>query len=292
MSKRPTVPTDAELIADALNEQGYLLQLRLLSLINTVQQGEDFPPWRIEAAEYPVSTANGKQTRIDIVLAHKTLPNVCLALECKRANPLYKRWVFFASTVRPHEFFFDTARQFSKGPDGRFQYIRGLDAVPASTEAYTFYLEALQERLRSQKRSSATNAIEDAFQQISTGQVGLMRKLILFGETMPGLPPPPIRVIPVVVTTAQLFAANFGHDAIPLATGEITPDKLVLTKPKYLAVNFRLNDDLAEFAGLTSQKPARIGLDLTTQQVRTVFVVQASHFREFLFWADEKIVEL
>lgn len=293
MTKTPTsTPSDSELIADALNEQGYLLQLRLLTLVNTAKEGEAFPPWRIDAVEYPVSTANGDQTRIDIVLTHMKFPGIHLAVESKRANPLYKRWVFFDQTVRPNsKFFFDIAEQFSKRTGEGMRYVRRLDQRVATTEVYTFYLEALQNRPNSQKRSSATDAIEDAFRQVTVGQVGLMRKLIRFGDNMVSVPVSPTLVIPVVVTTAQLFVAGFGHDAPPLETAMLHPKDLVLMPKPFVAVNYRLGDDVTEMAGLTSNGPTDIPYDLATQQVRTVFVVHSTHLREFLFWADNKLVD-
>ena len=58
-----------------------------------------------------------------------------------------------------------------------------------------------------------------------------------------------------------------------------------------MILNFRLNDNVAEMAGLTSHGPTDIPIDLTTQQIRTVFVVRSTELKQFLRWADTKLID-
>lgn len=288
----PEDPSEAELVAEALNEQGYLLQLRLLALIEAPAADGSHPLWRVSAVEYAVSTPDGQQTRIDLVLANVKLPGAHLAIEAKRAHPLYKRWVFFGGAVRPSgKYFFDIARNFSKRPGEDMRCERIVEARPCIDEVYTFYLESVQSRSKQGKRSSATEAIEDAFRQATAAQVGLMAKLVQFGQHMTSVPPVPTLVIPVVVTTAQLWVAAFSEGDIPLEHAMIEPGKLKLQAKDFVAVNYRLNDEISNSVRLSTCEPTNIQTDLTMQQMRTVFVVHSTHLREFLGWAHDKLVD-
>src|ERR1043166_4431032 len=86
-----------QIAADALNEQGFLFaQIVREKVRNRIVGDKDIQDaWRFVASEYPVTASDGSQTRIDLVLSHGAGSTVCLALECKRANQLYKRWLFF-----------------------------------------------------------------------------------------------------------------------------------------------------------------------------------------------------
>ena len=98
----PAPPPAKEVIAAALNEQGYLLHHKVLSVLELAKHDiNSGHSWIIDASEVPVSLPNDKETRIDIVLRYggeESMP-WRVVLECKRAARDYKRWIFFSDGV-------------------------------------------------------------------------------------------------------------------------------------------------------------------------------------------------
>src|SRR3989442_6309608 len=85
--KPKSTPDAKEIAAAALNEQGFLFQQIIREKIRNQIQGDKDKQhrWRFEASEYPVTAADGSQTRIDLVLRHGHERGVHACLECKRA---------------------------------------------------------------------------------------------------------------------------------------------------------------------------------------------------------------
>src|SRR4051812_33000278 len=95
--------SNEEVVALALNEQGFLLQQKLAHVLTTPGSAGEFPhAWHIEGEEIPVSLPNGMETKIDILLGHapKEKNPWRVILESKRSAPEYKRWIFFGQTDR------------------------------------------------------------------------------------------------------------------------------------------------------------------------------------------------
>ena len=59
-------PSTEVLIAAALNEQGYLLQQKVVDVLKEVSTSDHH--WYVESSEIPVSLPDGQETRIDLVL--------------------------------------------------------------------------------------------------------------------------------------------------------------------------------------------------------------------------------
>src|SRR5438874_110600 len=90
-------PTQAEMVATALNEQGFLFAQVVREKITFDRPGAGQPQtaWSCLAEEFAVTAADGSQTRIDLLLRHHRETGNFLTVECKRNNPLYKQWIFF-----------------------------------------------------------------------------------------------------------------------------------------------------------------------------------------------------
>ncbi len=291
MSKAPSSqPTPEEIVADALNEQGYLFHHKIVDVLEAGRRGKFSHNWYVEASEVPVSLPNEKETRIDLVLRHG--PQLGkpwrVILECKRSARDYKRWIFFGQTDR------------SRGPSPRSYHVeladlRGMwdykgepplshrvESTVASKDCpvFDYGVEARIDRPNSGKRASATDAIEDAFQQVTLGQAGFALRLRAAHELT-------FRLLPVVVTTAELMSAHFSTDRVSLERGMIAPKDLKLEPRQWLAVNYRINDVTCQFSGVTTNRTTDLAADLAARQVRTVFVAQAEHIQEFLSWLEE-----
>lgn len=289
-TKAPSLqPTPEEVVALALNEQGYLFQHKLVNVLQaSTQRNPPLHNWEVEASEVPVSLPNGKETRIDIVLRRgpEGVP-WRIAIECKRAARDYKRWVFFAENEYSHgpspRNYYTEKANLARGWDGIGEPVmwHGVETAPASSQCpvFDFGIEARIERPDKGKRASATDAIEEAFQQVTLGQTGLALKLRSACVLN-------FRLIPLVVTTAELMSANFNEMKVSLDRGMIDSKDLKLCPKKWLAVNCRVNDVVCESSRFTSNRTGSIADYLALRQVRTVFVVQSEHIESFLAWLE------
>jgi hypothetical protein len=257
MSKPQLQPqTPEEIIALALNEQGYLLQHRILDVIHTNSRADQWgDTCAVEAFEVPVSLPNHDETRVDIVLKHKKAGSPWrVVVECKRAAPDYKRWVFFAQNQigggpSPNYYYFEHANLAgtwcqNTEPEPKMSHRLDSRAAASSCPAYDFGVEARLNRVENPKRVSATDSIEGALHQVTLGQAGLALKLRAAHELT-------INLIPVVVTTAVLTAADFNPQRVSLSHGLIEPKDLKLQPRKWLAVNYRASDVICQYS--TSQ---------------------------------------
>jgi hypothetical protein len=279
----------AQEAADALNEQGFLFQQKIREAI---QNGIDFTkqaaqPWKILANEYPVTAADGSQTRIDLLLNHITQRNVFICLECKRSNPKYKTWLFFDKDHARSQPFVEQ-RKFQSGTgslDATYKHEISR-TVDSNVPIFNYYLEAGLKR--GTERASNTDRIEQAFRQVIEGSSGLMEKMSLYEETNARSF---CRSIPVVVTTAQLFEADFEASKIPLETGMIEPSSINLISHNFCAVNYHADDSLSIKSDDSNYRKEDAVSDMNFFQIRTVFIVHAAAINNFLIWAGERLTE-
>jgi hypothetical protein len=285
------VPLSPEqVVANALNEQGFLFaQIVREKICNRVDEdGDAQNRWGLIASEYPVTASDGSQTRIDLVLGHGSQRDICLAVECKRANPLYKRWVFFDKAngvgASDQSLFLETVWISQRPVTSPLQITHSLKRFHAANpcHVYNYYLEAALDR---QNQSSATKTIEEAFQQVVKGQSGLMAKMVGFDSGHF------LRAIPVVVTTADLIEAQFDQKRISLRDGRIEANELKLATMAFCAVNYHADDKLALQSTTNPMSRTNIQNDVQYWQTRTVFVVQSQSVNHFLRWAADYLID-
>ncbi|MGO9245232.1 MAG: hypothetical protein ACLPT4_01955 [Verrucomicrobiia bacterium] len=274
--------------ACALNEQGFLFQQRVRETIaaSYATGKDDSHRWGREVIEYPVTAADNRQTRIDMVLTNHQ--GVYLCLECKRARPEYKAWAFFdkspSANSRGHDELF--VELIARRPEQaeKFKQVEqriGTIKDPACA-CFNSYLEMKIDR---NGRVSSTETIEDALSQVMFGQTGLMRKLLSFEKDFF------FAVVPVVVTTAQLYEAEFEIESVALDTGTLASSDLELKPLDYLVVNYHASDSLALDTKVvyTPYPRSDIASDLLRWQMRSVFVVRAESINTFLKWAGKAL---
>jgi hypothetical protein len=285
----PEKPIDPKkLISDALNEHGFLLQQVIRKRLEGPVEGSPDPlekwedKWRFLAAEYPVTAADGSQTRIDLLLQHHCFTGMYVCMECKRPNPKFKKWVFFdressVAGMQDWQINLETLT-FNEGPAARHQVRRSLDRFTTMRHVtiFSYYLEA---GLKRDGSASSTETIEKAFYQLMKAHSGLMAKFESSNDRGS------FRSIPVLVTTAELVEAKFDPKRVSIQTGMIDAADLDLASLDYCAVNYRADDNLA----LKPLNPQKLGVglhDLINAQIRTVFVVKATALHKFLNWAS------
>lgn len=287
------VDEESVVAAAALNEQGFLFQQRTLGTIQSYEDGA----WTTAAVEYPISFGlpGSFETKIDAVLEHEDSHKWTwhLTLECKRAHKDFKRWIFFdresqMEGIDGSRIFFqraDLSGSWLRRPDTLPPIIHRIDNIvtPADCEVFNFYLEARINRAKSPQRTSATQAIEESMRQVGRGLVGLSRDLVSRQQTN-------FRILPVIVTTADIYAAEFGLTDVSLDRGMIAPDAISLSPKKWLAVNYRLDGSISRFAELTTNRPKSVSEAMWTRFVRSVFVVRSECLPEFLDWLPENLI--
>jgi len=289
MSKAQAQTTPEEIVAGALNEQGYLFQHKLATTLLADEANQAKHSWQLEAAEVPVSFRD-YETRIDLVLrlGPESQVPVRAVIECKRSMRDFKRWVFFAQneivqTASPKFYYAEHSHlQGAWNGQGEPNIVHTIDPKPALTECpvFDFGVEAKLSSSGGDKRVSATDAIEDAFQQVTLGQAGLgvkLRQLHVLNFLN----------LPIVVTTAELVSAHFDAHHVSMDRGTIEAKNLKLESREWLAVNFRIRQTITLSVPTGLHSKISLGADLALRQIRTVFVVQAEHMQKFLAWLEK-----
>jgi hypothetical protein len=267
------------MVAAALNEQGFMFAQVVRDTVRFGVGGTGRPneKWRSLTTELPVTASDQSQTRVDLILKHNTAQGVYLCVECKRANPLYKQWVFFDKTTQDPaaQWYFEYFQASRRPTVSAGDAVHAIQQAPkrSGCEIFNLYLEVAVKR---DGKSGHTQTIEDAFLQVTKGQSGLMAKLVRFINEFV------IKAIPVVVTTAELFEARFDIHKVPLASGEIDSKHLKLVPLEFCAVNYHPED------AVTTKSPHVIEANNLESDIlkhtRTVFVVQSQSVIKFLDW--------
>jgi len=275
--------------AEALNEQGFLfaqvIRDRIANRIaGTIEQSH----WYLEGQEYPVTALDGSQTRIDLILCHRRVNNVYLCLECKRPNRKYKSWLFFDRLPKQSPLYLETISQhIPKGltnPNPAQHKIAHKQASH-SCDVFNYYLESAIKR--NSDAASSTETIERAMRQLVAGQSGLLSKFRTFS-----LPIHNYRSVPVMVTSAQLYEAEFEVEAIDKTNGTIKESDLNLKAMDFCAVNYHADDSLTLNSPWGIQQKSDIKTDISHLQTRTVFITQASALDHFLSWASGNLTDM
>jgi hypothetical protein len=287
-----------------LNQQGYIFHFRTLKAAQEANE-ERSSDWVFQVSEFPVEV-RGKGTRIDYVL--QQAPNfgpadapryfTFLVVECKRANPSYKRWCFArAPYVRRNwskENLLVERVVFDKA-SGRFSATMNKHyAIPYGQEFHIgLELKVKDAKGDSQPKGvTGTGAIEDAAGQVTLSLNGLI-------EFFKEVPPPTqsqaiMTFIPVVVTTAQLFATSADVTDSDLESGELSENSVPMNEQKWLfyqhptSPSFRHTIPVAKPESELLAMPD-LGKSLEANYLRTVAIVQAKHIAEFLGWFGQHL---
>lgn len=290
MKTPPPLPSIEQIVADALNEQGFLFQHKIATVLLAPEKADKAKhKWQLEAAEVPVSLPNGSETKIDLILRLGPESNcpVRVVVECKRSSRDFKKWIFFAQNEIAHnpspQNYYAERAHLRQGWDGRSEpdIIYTIAPKPASEgcSVFDYGVEARVGKPSSEKRVSATDAIEDACQQVTLGQAGL-------GQRLRNSHIVNFRNLPVVATTAELMSAHFEAHNVSLDRGMIDPKKIKVRPRKWLAVNFRIMQAISACIPMGLHNKIPLAAELAMRQVRTVFIVQAEHIHEFLAWLE------
>ena len=291
MDKQPgqgAAPHDGAGFAKALNRHGYPFHYRTLKAAQNASESRT-SDWVFQVSDFPVEV-RGRHSRIDYVLQWKQVPTF-LVVECKRANPKMKRWCFArAPYIRRNggtEYLLAETLLFNKGTGDFSATILKEWFVPDGRGFHIALEMKVKDEKGDEEGSTGRSAIEDAATQVNVGVNGLIE----FFRTNP----PPFSAdsrmmfFPVVVTTAQLFAADVELSAADIESGEIDPATVKLTEKDWIFYQYPVSPGLKH--SVPQAKPSSgvfslvdLGKSLDATYLRSVAIVQGKHIEKFLSW--------
>lgn len=276
---------DEKKLTQLLIDYGIPYQDRCLSVLRNDRYFQGIPEWsfthpRTNGAQL------GKHSSVDI-LGLQLRSNgyfkgaSYMAIECKRADPSTKNWVFTRDIEeqRPVPTFVAKTIRNSIGGDWE-DYIIHNASFPAlgygSVENLDYCIRGIEvnERFDATNRNSEEK-IYKALLQANHASNALMIQHPKHIESleMP-LDTNILLFFPVVVTTANLFIAEYDPTSINISEGEISVQNIQYTKKEWLTFEFSTPDYLKQSSGGPQKE-----LDI---ERTTTFIVGAPYWEEFL----------
>ena len=271
-----------------LNHHGLAFQCRSLVEVEAARRSHG-SYWRLAATELPVAVTHGN-THVDFVLDNKVIPWF-LVVECKRVDPKASRWIFAkypVTTSSPHHLGLHASLVSVSDMPGTGchveQWRTWTTSVPLHHTGF-----AISSPSRGQQSGDAVpsggkdrDAPVKAAQQAIKGMNGLINHWHRFGVERSGTR----FVLPVVVTTAELWGCNVDLSSADLATGnvQVLPENLV--NHKWLCLEQNVSTSFLHDA------PIKIpdgGLGVESEALFTCscLVVNANSFCEFLQFLND-----
>lgn len=251
----------------AINEHGYAFQYRALKEVRDALQsiGSSF---RFVASELPAGVQHG---RIDFILEQER-PRTLIAVECKRVNPAFGSWLFLRSPAVTRLRTADWIQVdyiHGGGPGAMlYQCRKGKDIT---TNAYHVAV-AVRTKNRGNTEVHSTDEIEKAVSQACAGASGLADER-LWGHGW-------VSIMPMMLTTANLFVSEVKLDESGLNTGDIEPSALVPKRVDWLYYQYPVSRGLRSWAH--SRRPSQDLAQLADlEHIRTVPVVSAAAIKPF-----------
>jgi len=260
--------------------------------------------WKVAAVEHPYYLGE-KGGRIDLVAIkyqeisfESTSNRIFLVIECKRANPDFKTWVFFPeyslkggespmtfSRVLRHN---DTVDMDSK--------VVWYDRINYNEKSIDYCYDALEVRLDSDngksivpkrvgKQKNTTNdEITKASNQATSGTLGFAieeRKFLKTAGREMRKKHQATLFIPVIVTTAALKVCDFEPQNVDISTGTLKTKGAQYRDVKWLIHQAPLEPGVPHttFAEPGYIKPENRQIGFSKEQI---FVVQSESFKDFM----------
>ena len=289
-----------------LNSHGYGFHYAVLELAKELKQ-KGKSAWDFDLVEFPVEV-QGDGTRIDFILRLGTsgvptsgVPTlgvpIFLLAECKRTNPALSDWCFarapYIQAERSVEYAF---LEYLKLDNGAQVHASSCEhrSRPTQDNAYHIALEVKSNAKGEAFGSGGRGAIEDAATQICKGLNGMIELLAenneILGDERAGI------FLPVIFTTAQIWASDVDLTSAEISTGKIDFSNHTLTKKEWLLYQYHLSPGIMHSlpplperpkAPTLSERPKTFGQFLDSQYIRTILVVTASGIESFLGWASD-----
>lgn len=286
-----------DILFNGLNEQGFIFQEKCAQVINESSEGTG---WIVHTTEHPVSLKD-QDTRIDIIIRdeRQSDSSVFGVIECKKVNPQYNCWLFgrplydIPVVANAQIIKIITNRANPNVQDVNFVPIK-IDFGVETFHIDNWWLQVDVNRDRAIQKRSDPEPLERAFIQVCRGVGGLLieqkrqREKIIRDGTGEFYDISEAYFVPIVITTASLYIAQYDLSDVDIASGTIERDKLnflgsnSLSDPvKWVMVDYGAGantapDELYEnFEGLDP-------IDFEPYNRRSIFIVNSTYIPEFL----------
>lgn len=258
----------------ALNGHGYAFQDAVSKRIASISTSG----WRPWLPEFPVSVQE-QQTRIDFTLVNET-EDTYIICECKRANPAIANWCFARS-------WFDL-KGYSQGKLALCETLldRGDRTIgmhyrqlPDPSNIFQVAVEA-KTSTKGDETSRGKGQIEEAAGQVCRGLNGLVQFFYERGVLIKQAKKE-IAFVPMIVTTANLWATDDILSDASLATGELNTERLSIRSVKWLWYQYHQSPALKHRVPVNN-KGLSVEAVLFYEFVRLIAIVTPEGLEEFL----------
>lgn len=236
--------------------------------------------WNIIDIEFPFTYPStngpllGKEGRLDILTSTRIDAKyvVDALVECKQADPKFKKWVFFEKKEKTLGV---SVINVAKAESNQtLQAVNFSIFLPKlgydKTAEYFICYDGRELKNNDINKDHKTQRIEKACLQVSHALRGLINEfgkkdsISLKDKNVPGYK----LLIPIVITTAELWTYQWDDTNVRLQDGKIEPEKITLTPRKWLLYEYPLVDYLQVHPSLNDKK-------------RIIFIVNSKNIKEF-----------
>ena len=252
MSHQPN--TQDEWTIHALNIHGVFFERRCVDAIDAT------PNWKVLSTNYlvefppPNGIWRGKESSLDIWARRDDDPNVIvdIFIECKKANPEFVNWVFFAKPDLQQPTSFVFAKATNTPNPAEFGTWTSQIVMQSETTTRSISNDAREVKgdYVNYKGGNKTKTSNAAIQEAAY-QVALANRAIVHEESKlldnargssdhPAPPWPAKAYVPIIVTTANLFRVDFASSSTSLRSGEIGLDEAALVPIQSILYEYAL----------------------------------------------------
>ncbi|HLG57942.1 MAG TPA: hypothetical protein VI485_21530 [Vicinamibacterales bacterium] len=249
--------------------------------------------WQLDATEFPVEV-NGTHLHVDIILRSG---RGLMIIECKRANPALALWCFGRSTFSSEDMSEQSFVRLDQAEwDRKIGCLLVRQGEPDHTDhQYHVALEAPTTQ-PGDPSGSRRGALNEAVSQALRGSSGLINTLNSRTDGALLGPDGHKKIIPVVVTTARLFACSHDLAVSDLESGRL-PDDATASERRWIWFRINVTAQLRYGAqrlrakSYAQQKLDTFGELADADYSQSVAIVSASGLTEFLTVASRHIGE-
>lgn len=269
-----------ERLRDAINRHGHAFQDAIYRQITTPSiPGHTWEPW---VPEFPVGN-DQHNTRIDLILTNP-MKNIYLVCECKRVNPSLADWCFSKSAFTPRMDGLDVSNDVYAETFGRVEVhqrtvLRArISPFTADAKIYHRGLEVKGQE-KGENSSVGRGQIEEAATQVCKGLNGLAnffaQHLGIFSAQKF------ISIIPVIITTANLWSTIADSSRIDIKTGNYPAGAIQLRAEPWLWFHYPQSDQLKHSIPM-QYEPSNISQILYRNYIRPIAIVNSASIGHFL----------
>lgn len=257
--------------------------------------------WKLRSTNYPVEWPptkgpwRGQQSTLDIRAEfQRGDQRLTLLIECKKNNPQFIDWNFFPGLLSPDTRRFTIMTLDNKPPREDVPNWRTSWRSNPMTTDYLVADEARETRgsylqyKKDDKTKTSNAAISEAAEQIALATRSVIAEEIAFTKALCNHPSRPHprwlqqSFVPVIVTSARLFACEFDPGDVDPTNGEISSDKVSRREQQWLVYTYplpcHLHGEPLDLGNVLNQSDETIETFLR----RDILVIYAGAFAETL----------